>query len=410
MTYSKKEKETLAKLLYVRKYRWSLHARPKQVLPLGNWVTWAIIAGRGFGKTRTGTETVRQWKENNPIMILAGATAGDLRDILIEGESGILNISPKYDRPTYQPSKSRLVWNNGAMALLRSADEPDRFRGLQCYKAWCDELAAWRYPEAYDQLMFGLRLGDKPQCIVTTTPRPTKMIRALMKDPTTYVTTGTSYENRDNLSPVFYNQIIKKYEGTRLGRQELNAELLEDIEGAMWSSKMIETDRVKEAPELKEIIIAIDPAVTSNKNSDETGIVAVGKGIDNDFYILNDYSGIFSPKSWAQRAINNYNQLEANKIIAEVNNGGDLVETVIHDIDNTIAYKSVHASRGKATRAEPVVSLYEQHRVHHVGSLPKLEDQMVTWAPNTGEKSPDRVDALVWGVTYLNSYQESWFS
>jgi len=395
------EKEEIYQRCQVIEYDWSLWAREKQRLPKGNWQTWLIKAGRGFGKTRTGAETVRIWKNHYPIIHLVGATAGDVRDIMIEGEGGLLNCSPPWDRPKYEPSKRRLTWKNGSRGILFSADEPDRLRGPQCYKAWADELAAWRYSEAWDQLNMGLRLGDNPQVIVTTTPRPTKIIKDLIKDPTTIVTEGTSYENKANLSPKFFDFIIKKYEGTRLGRQELNAELLEDIEGALWTMRLIDDNRIKEAPELRRIIVAIDPAVTSTPDSDETGIIVVGKGTDGKCYILEDISGIFTPRQWAERAVYAYERLKADKIVAEKNNGGDLVKVNIQTVDPGLVPKLVHASKGKVTRAEPVVSLYEQDKVKHVGIFADLEDQMITWAAKEGEKSPDRIDALVWGVSEL---------
>lgn len=393
------------RLVELYDYRWSIHAREKQKLPPGNWCFWLINAGRGFGKTRTGAETVRIWKENNPIIHLVGATAGDVRDIMVEGNSGILDISPSWDKPRYEPSKRRLTWENGAKALLFSADEPDRLRGPQCYKAWADELAAWRYDEAWTQLKMGMRLGNNPQCIITTTPRPTKIIRELVKDEHTHLTCGTSYENIDNLAPAFFNEIIKMYEGTRIGRQELNAEILEDVEGALWNNALIEKNRWKgDVPDLNRIIIAVDPAVTSNPDSDETGIVVGGKvGIDGQevAFILDDLSGILTPDQWAKRAVHAFYKHEADKIVAEVNQGGDLVEQNVRLIDQSVSYKSVRAFKGKYLRAEPAVALYEQGRVKHVGEFKKLEDEMTTWDATLGNKSPNRLDALVYVVLEL---------
>ena len=384
------------------RYRWGLNARPSQIIPPGDWTTWLVKTGRGWGKTRTGAETVRIWKESMPIIHFIGATSGDARDIMIEGVAGILAVSPRWDMPKYEPSKRKVTWNNGSYALVFTADEPDRLRGPQCFASWCDELASWRYAEdTWDNMMMGLRLGQHPRVIATTTPRPTRMIRDLIKDPTVHVTSGTTYENISNLAPAFLNTIIKKYEGTRLGRQELMAEVLEDIEGALWSMKLIEQSRVKTAPELIRVGEAIDPAVTSDKDSDETGIVIGGISQDGNIYILEDLSGIFSPIQWAGRAVDAYHRLKADRIIGEANNGGDLIETVIRNIDRNVSYKKVIASRGKVVRAEPVVALYEQRRVHHVGSLAKLEDQMTSWSAKEGERSPDRVDALVWLVTEL---------
>jgi phage terminase large subunit-like protein len=382
-------------------YSWDIQARDKQRLPPGDWITWLILAGRGFGKTRTGAETMRIWARNYPIMHMVGATASDARDIMVEGESGILAISPKHERPTYEPTKRKLTWPNGAKALVYSAAEPDRLRGPQCYKAWADELASWQYPEAWDQLNFGLRLGTNPQVIVTTTPRPTKIIRQLFKDTTTHVTQGTTYENRDNLADAFFHHVITQYEGTRLGRQELQAEILEDVEGALWKMALIDDNRVKDHPDLKRVVIAVDPAATSKKDSDKTGIVVCGVGPDDHGYILEDKSGIYSPNEWARVIIGLYDKHKADRVVAEVNNGGEMVGTLLKNAAPNISYKSVHASRGKAIRAEPVVSLYEQGKVHHVGVLGELEAEMCGWAPDLGLPSPDRLDALVWGLTDL---------
>lgn len=399
------ELETLTE---VAQYRWSLHARPSQRIPAGDWTTWLIKAGRGWGKTRVAAETIRQWKENNPIIHFIGPTSADVRDVMVEGISGILNVSPPWDKPRYESSKRRVAWKNGAYALLFSSEEPDRLRGPQCHVAWCDEFASWKYAqETWDNMSMGLRLGRHPRVIATTTPRPIKVIRDLIKDPTTYITSGTTYENMSNLAPAFINTILKKYEGTRLGRQELMAEVLEDIEGALWNMEIIEKNRVKEAPELVRLGVAIDPAVTSNKDSDETGIIIGGKAADGHIYILSDRSGIYTPQGWASIAIAEYDRWKANWVIGEANNGGDLIETVIRNIDRSVNYQKVTASRGKYTRAEPVAALYEQGRVHHVGQLPKLEDQMVNWSPITGEKSPDRIDAAVWLVTHLMNENSS---
>jgi phage terminase large subunit-like protein len=393
-------------------YDWEgLWARDKQLLPDGKWDTWLILAGRGFGKTRTGAETVRVWKDTNPIIHLVGPTASDARDVMVEGESGILNISPPDDRPTYEPSKRRLTWANGAKAIIFSADEPDRLRGPQCFKAWADELAAWRYDDAWDQLQFGLRLGANPQCIVTTTPRPTLLVRDLAKNPNTHITKGTTYENKSNLAAKFFTTVISKYEGTRLGRQELNAEILEDIQGALWKMTLLDRNRVSKLPDLKRIVVAVDPAVTSNKDSDETGIVVAGLGFDNLCYVMEDISGIYSPNVMAGTVIKAYQDFKADRVVAEVNNGGDMIETILRNADKTISYKSVHASRGKVIRAEPVVALYEQGRIKHCGNLSKLETQMTTWNAGEGEKSPDRVDALVWAITDLmlgNNFNNDW--
>jgi len=384
-------------------YDWPFWARANQLPPPGDWICWLLLAGRGFGKTRTGAEWVRAEVESGRRrrLALVAPTAADARDVMVEGESGILAISPKWFRPLYEPSKRRLTWPNGALATVYSADEPDRLRGPQHDGAWADEVASWKYPEAWDMLMFGLRLGRSPRVVVTTTPKPVKVIRELVGAQTTVVTRGSTFENVDNLAPAFLEQIITRYEGTRLGRQELYAEILDDVPGALWTRKVIEDLRVNEPPELARVVVAIDPAVTSGEDSDETGIIVVGRGLDGQGYVLKDLSCRMSPDGWARRAVNAYHEFRADRVVAEVNNGGDLVEKVIRTVDPTVPYRAVRASRGKRVRAEPVAALYEQGRVHHVGGLPLLEDQMCAFLPEGSDVSPDRVDALVWAITEL---------
>lgn len=385
---------------------WYLWARDKQLIPEEEFIYWLILAGRGFGKTRTGAETVRVWSNDYPRIHLVGATASDVRDIMVEGESGIMSIFPKRERPHYEPSKKRVTFQNGSIAELFSADEPDRLRGPQCYKAWADELAAWRYSEAWDQLKFGLRLGKNPQCVVTTTPRPTKVIKELIKDEQTYCTTGSTYENKENLAKAFIHTITKKYENTTLGRQELYAEILEDVDGALWKRSMIKYADPKNV-HFKRIVVAIDPAVTSKKkskgdaqDSDETSITVVGLSTNNDAYVLDNMSGIWSPNHWAQLAVRKYDYWGADRIIGETNNGGDLIEITLRTFDKTVPYKAVHASRGKVTRAEPIVAFYEQGRIHHIAHFSNLENEMTTWTPDDNY-SPNNIDSLVWGLTEL---------
>jgi phage terminase large subunit-like protein len=387
-------------------YDWDCWARPNQKIPPGDWRYWLVRAGRGFGKTRVGGETVRIWARSFPFVNLIGATANDARDIMIEGESGILAICPPAERPVYVSSHRSLEWPNGARSLIFTADEPERLRGKQHYKLWCDELAAWRYAESWDQAMFGLRLGTNPQAIVTTTPRPLRIIRELLANPHTYETRGTTYDNRENLAPAFLAQIITKYEGTRLGRQELNAELLEDNPNALWKRENIDAYRIKleELPAMQRIVVAIDPAVTSNEDSDETGIVVCGRDLrwPPHFYVLADESGIYTPREWGERAVGAFRSYKADRIIGEANNGGDLVEANIRGVSLDVPFKSVHAARGKEKRAEGVTGLWEQGRVHHVGSFPKLEDQMCDFNPqDQNQRSPDRMDALVWAMAEL---------
>lgn len=384
-------------------YDWPFWARPNQLPPPGDWRAWLVLAGRGFGKTRTGGEWIRDQVENRGRgrLALVAPTAADARDVMVEGESGILAISPPWFRPVYEPSKRRLSWPNGAIATTYSADEPDRLRGPQHDGAWADELAAWKYPEAWDMLMFGLRLGTDPRVVVTTTPKPVRLIRELLAEATTVITRGSTYENAANLAPAFLEQIVTKYKGTRLGRQELDGEVLDDVPGALWTRKVLDDLRRPAAPELVRVVVAIDPAVTSGEDSDETGIVVAGRGADGHGYVLADLSCRMSPDGWARRAVNAFQDHKADRIVAEVNNGGDLVEQVVRTVDRSVPYKAVHASRGKRVRAEPIAALYEQGRVHHVGGLPDLEDQMCAFLPEGSDQSPDRVDALVWALTEL---------
>ncbi|MGD9614221.1 MAG: DNA-packaging protein [Alphaproteobacteria bacterium] len=390
---------------------WRFWARSNQLPPAGEWRVWLLLAGRGFGKTRTGAELVRARAISGSARRIAfvAPTASDARDVMVEGESGVLSISPPRERPRYEPSKRRLTWPNGAVATLFSADQPERLRGPQHDLAWCDELAAWRYPEAWDMLMLGLRLGRDPRAVVTTTPRPTSLVRTLLADPTVVVTRGRTAENRDNLAPAFLEQIIRRYRGTRLGRQELDGEILEDVPGALWSRAIIEAARASAAPELARIVVAIDPAAASGEQADETGIIVAGADAGGQGHVLADASGRYAPAEWARAAITAYRAHAADRVVAEVNNGGEMVEATLRMIDPNVPFRAVRAARGKTARAEPVAALYEQGRVRHVGAFPQLEDQMCAFVPGvrggfdrgaTGG-SPDRVDALVWALTEL---------
>ena len=395
-------------------YDWDSWARPNQLAPAdfarGLFTYWLLLAGRGFGKTRAGAEQVRKWARTERYVNLIGATSDDARDIMIEGESGILSICPNSERPNYRKSERKLSWPNGCQSLIFTADEPERLRGKQHGKLWADELGAWRYPEAWDQAQFGLRIGSSPQAIVTTTPRPTPLVKDLMKNPGCIVTRGTVYENRANLASAFYTEVIRKYEGTRLGRQELNAELLDDNPGALWIRRQIDDTRVQSVPTFRRVVIGVDPAVTSREDSDETGIVCAARGpapkgnlvAGDHFYVLADASLIASPDVWARAAVKCFHDNKADRLIAETNNGGEMVELTIRTVDRSIAYKAVTASRGKMIRAEPIAALYEQGRVHHVGFFPMLEDQMCDYDPLTSPFSPDRMDALVWALTELS--------
>jgi phage terminase large subunit-like protein len=314
-------------------YHWPFWSRADQRVPEGDWVYWLILAGRGWGKTRTGAETVREWVKTCDMVNLIGATVDDARDIMIEGESGILAICPAGERPDYRKSERKLIWPNGATSLIFTADEPERLRGKQHKALWADEMAAWRYQEAWDQAKFGLRLGDHPRAVITTTPRPVKNVTDLMKDRATFVTRGTTYDNRANLAPTFFAEIVKRYEGTRLGRQELNAEILSDVPGALWTREMITHIPRSAVPSMKRIVVAIDPPATSQENSNEAGIVVDALGQDGRAYVLADRSGVMSPREWAQAAVTAYREFEADLIVAEVNQGGEMVEQVIRSVD-----------------------------------------------------------------------------
>lgn len=385
---------------------WRFWARPAQLPPPGAWRVWLLLAGRGFGKTRSGAEWVRLQVDAGARRIaLVAPTAADVRDVMIQGESGLLAIAPPRHRPVYEPSKRRLVWPNGAVAIAFSAEEPDRLRGPQHEAAWCDELAAWRHAEAWDMLMLGLRLGRDPRCVVTTTPKPVRLVRQLLGDAGVVVTRGSTYDNRRNLAPAFLDQIVRRYEGTRLGRQELNAELLDDVPGALWTRDIVERARVRATPELRRIVVAIDPAATSGEDADETGIIVAALGADGHGYVLDDLSGRYAPGDWARRAVAAYHAKSADRIVAEVNNGGDMVEATLRVIDPAASYRAVRASRGKVVRAEPIAALYEQDKIHHLGAFPLLEDQMCAFTPDFDRSSagysPDRVDALVWAFSDL---------
>ena len=384
---------------------WDTLARPEQKLPPGDWFVWLIRSGRGFGKTRTGSETVRALvKQGYKKIALVGQTVADVRDTMVEvGDSAILNVCPPSERPTYIPSKRRLEWPNGAIAMTYSGDKPDQLRGPQHDFAWVDELAKFQYPDdIWSNLMLGLRIGPNPRVLVTTTPRPIPLLKKLLESPTTISVRRPTYDNIANLHPVYIKNVIDPMRGTRLGRQEIYGELLLDTPGALWTYGLLDRGRVKAAPPggWKRLVVAIDPAVTAEEGSDETGIVLVGLGADDHGYVIHDASMRDSPDAWASMAVGLYHTHKADLIVGEVNNGGDLVEATIRTKDNYANYKAVRATRGKYIRAEPVAALYEQGRVHHIGGLPDLEDQMCTYTP--GDKtSPDRMDALVWALTEL---------
>ncbi len=388
-------------------YDWQFWARPNQRAPKGRWTCWLMLAGRGFGKTRAGAEWVRGLAETRQAkrIALVAPTLHDARSVMVEGESGIVNISPPWFKPAFEPSKRTLTWPNGVVATLFGAEEPDRLRGPQHDAAWCDELCAWKQPDAtFDMLQFGLRLGREPRALITTTPKPVPLLKRLLADRKTRISKGTTFDNLQNLAPGFRRDIVARYQGTRLGRQELNAEILEDTPGALWSRALVEASRVTTCPPLCRVVVAVDPPASIGETADECGIVAAGITPDGNAVVIRDASerGL-SPHGWASRAVALYHELEADRLIAEVNMGGAMVEAVIREVDDTVAYRGVHATRGKIARAEPVAALYEQGRVMHAGPFERLEDQMCNFvgAKHAAGDSPDRLDALVWALTDL---------
>jgi phage terminase large subunit-like protein len=370
-----------------------------------SWRTWLFLAGRGSGKTRAGAEWVRTQIEEFGVgrMALVAPTASDVRDTMVEGESGILAHSPPWNMPQYISSKRKLEWPNGATAHMYSAEEGDRLRGPQHEKAWCDELTSWGDPETWDMLLFGLRIGNLPQVLVTTTSKiGHKLLKGIIKDPYTYMTNGHTFDNADNLHSQFIEHIKKKYEGTRLGRQELEGKYIEEGIGVLWNEDSFQYLPTRPDDALNRVIVAVDPSISDTAEGAETGIVVVGRDEENNGYVLADHSGHYSPNGWAAKAIDLYKMYKANAIVAETNNGGDMVISTIKNVDPGVKTKKVVATRGKRIRAEPISMLYEQNRVWHVGHYPQLEEQMVDFNPeDTKMASPDRVDALVWGLTEL---------
>lgn len=403
------------------KHDWNFWARDAQLEPEGDWNTWFINAGRGFGKTRTGVEWVREQVKRGVKRIAAVAsTNSDIERVMINGESGFLSVCWAGDKtyagkpmgfPVWSPTKRTLTWANGAKVEFYSAEEPERLRGPQFEIFWADELAAWkRDTDTWDMLQFCLRLGKRPRGCVTTTPKPTKLVRKLLKDTKTHITTGSTFDNAANLASSYIDTVRSLYEGTRLGEQELYAKVMEEAQGALWTTATLDASYIKadQVPDLVRIVVALDPAVTSNAESDMTGIVVAGIDVNNIAYVLGDYTDKLTPQGWAQKAIDLYHHWQADRIVAEVNQGGDMVKTTIHGIDDTVSFRAVRASRGKYARAEPVSALYERGLVKHVSNpadganLNELEVQMRTWEPLGSIGSPDRLDALVWAITDLS--------
>jgi len=393
-------------------------ALPHQLPPEGAWRTWVIMGGRGAGKTRAGAEWVRAQVEGaGPKdagrarrVALVGETVDQVREVMVMGDSGILACSPPDRRPAWEATRKRLVWPNGAVAQVFSAHEPESLRGPQFDAAWADELAKWkRAEEAWDMLQFALRLGDAPRQVVTTTPRAVPVLKAILQNPSTVLTNAPTEANRAYLAASFLEEVRARYGGTRLGRQELDGEFLEDVEGALWSHRGIDACRVDRAPKLDRVVVAVDPAVSHGRGSDACGIVVAGavtEGPPQDWraYVLEDATvSAARPADWAKAALAAMERHGAGRLVAEVNQGGDLVESVIRQIDPMVPYRALRAGRGKAARAEPVAALYEQGRVRHLPGLEALEDEMcrMTVRGFAGDGSPDRTDALVWALTEL---------
>ena len=397
---------------------WEVWAHPgHQLPPEGDWRVWVILGGRGAGKTRAGAEWIRAQVEGAlPLspgrarrVALVGETIDQVRAVMVEGESGLLACSPPDRRPDFRPSRNLLVWPNGAEAMLLSAANPEAMRGPQFDCAWADELAKWRRcREAWDMLQFCLRLGERPRAMVTTTPRDNPVLVEILEAGDTVVTRAPTEANRAHLAPGFVEALEARYGGTSLARQELAGELVLARKGALWTPQMIDEARVREAPPLDRVVVAVDPPVSSGEAADECGIVVAGlrqngEPMDAEVYVLADLSCAGeTPRAWAGVVAQAYRDFEADRVVAEVNQGGDLVEAVMRQIDPAISYRAVRATRGKRLRAEPVAALYEQGRVHHVGAWPELEDQMCRFGTSALQaRSPDRVDALVWAVTDL---------
>jgi phage terminase large subunit-like protein len=386
---------------------WLIWGRSAQVAPEGDWRTWLILAGRGFGKTRAGSEWVRALAEadGRVRIALVAATAAEGRAVMVEGESGLLAIAPKGLRPTYEPSLRRLRWQNGAQAFLYSAAEPESLRGPEHHHAWTDEIAKWPDGEAvWANLTMGLRLGEKPRIVATTTPRPVPLVRRLMVEKGTVTTRGRTLDNRAHLPPAFLNAMRDAYAGTRLGRQELDGELIEEVEGALWSRVLIERCRARLCPPPRRVVVAVDPP--AGVGGDACGIVAVALAEDGAAYVIEDASVAGAgPDGWARAVAKAAARHGADRVVAEANNGGAMVESVLRAADAGLPVKLVHASRGKSARAEPVAALYEVGRAFHVGAFPELEDEMaglIAGGAYAGPgRSPDRADALVWAMTEL---------
>jgi len=372
------------------------------------WTTWLLLGGRGAGKTRAGAESVRQLALDDPQarIALIGETEHEAREVMVEGVSGLMAAHRRGERPEWISSRRRIEWKNGAVAQVFSAEEPDALRGPQFSAAWCDELAKWRHAEStYDMLQFGLRLGGRPRQVITTTPRPIALLKKLMDDARTALTHAGTRANAFNLAPDFVETVLARYHGTRLGRQEIEGEIIEQRPDALWTRAQIEACRVAPPPGLTRIVVAVDPPGSARQGADACGLVAAGRGEDGLIYVLADESAPgLSPQAWATKAIALWRRLSADALVAEMNLGGDMVRAVIREADPNVPVATVRATRGKFLRAEPVAQLYEQGRVRHTGVFAALEDEMCDFGLDglSSGRSPDRLDALVWAVTALS--------
>jgi phage terminase large subunit-like protein len=392
---------------------WPLAAREDQLPPAGDWTVWLLMGGRGAGKTRAGAEWVRARALGKPLaggraagrLALVGETLADAREVMVEGVSGLLAIHPRHERPAWSPARRRLEWPTGAVAHLFSSEDPESLRGPQFDAAWADEVAKWRHPDAtFDMLQFGLRLGEAPRQVVTTTPRPIPLLRRLLADPRTAVTRARTGDNTRNLAPSFLDAVVGRYAGTRLGRQELDGELIEDRPDALWSRAELEAVRLPARPPLTRVVVAVDPPTTARRGSDACGIVAAGLDGDGRAVVIADASrSAARPEVWANAAVALYHAERADRLVAEVNQGGDMVASVIAQVDPSVPVTPVRATRGKWLRAEPVAALYARGRVRHAGLFRELEDEMADFGLDglSGGRSPDRLDALVWAITAL---------
>jgi len=422
-------------LLLAYRYRWSLHRRPEQWADdKDDWTYWFFCAGRGAGKTRSGAEKVREWAEKGVYQEIAliAPTHDDVEKVMLNGPAGIMRICPPWYRPTFNARSRILQWpdrittdadgriisrRDGMRAYCYSAEKPEKFRGPQFQAAWADEICAWRFPLAWELLAFGIRLPPRPRVIITSTPKPIPVIREIMDYKGLYVTSGTTYDNVANLSGVFFDTIIKRFEGTRLGRQELLAELLSDNPHALWKSSLIERSRLvcgeKELPEFDDVVIAVDPNASESENADDCGIIVCASRWDGNtthYYTLEDATMVQpTPEEWGQEVVRVFKRWRAHRVVFEGNKGGNMGKSIIHNVDNDVPVKIVYAMTGKTRRAEPIAQLSEQGRDHHWGLFPELESEMLDWnpkMPQEQQESPDRMDAKVWGYTDLMEHCE----